>query len=992
DEIKFNRDIRPILSETCFQCHGPDANARKAKLRLDRREEALRPAKSGEIPIIPGKPEESEIIRRLFATDEDDVMPPPAAHKTISRAQKELIKRWVTQGARYETHWAFTPPTRAALPALRQKSWPRNPVDHFILARLETEKLSPSPEADRFTLIRRVSLDLTGLPPSPAEVDAFIADRSPNAYEKVVDRLLASPHFGERMAVDWLDAARFADSNGYQVDRDREMWAWRDWVIRAFNDNQRFDQFTIEQLAGDLLPNPTFEQRIATGFHRNHMMNEETGIIPEEFVAEYTADRVETTAAVWLGQTFNCTRCHDHKFDPFTQRDFYALKAFFHNIPELGEGTFSATIRQNNPPWLKLPAPEIEAKLSGLNSRMTAVSDQLAALPAGESSLSLEKWAQRVAATLVPWEPVELLTASGGDQPPEIDRPARTVDIGPQGTRANTITLRIRLPAGRVTALQLESATTASAASFQWSGLKLIGSAKEGMKSRTLELRAIAAGDSLAPTEAAKVLDDDRSTRANLALKPESPIAAVFELEPALVIDGGPSELQIELAVENAGGPSRWRVLITATEADILAPSKVVDIARKEPAQRTAAEHEQLTVFRRSQQPAHRALSDRQNALKKQIAAAEAEIPTALVMEEMKSPRPTFVLMRGAYDKPGERVEAATPAALPALAADQPRNRLGLARWLVDPANPLTARVTVNRFWQSVFGTGLVRTAEDFGSQGELPSHPELLDWLATEFVRTGWDVKAMLRLLVTSATYRQTSKRTPTLRSAGQQSDPANRLLARAPRFRLQAEFVRDQALAASGLLARKIGGVSVKPYHPPGLYEQVTSRNSYHVYVAGKGEDLHRRSLYTYWKRSVPNPAMLLFDAPFREACTVRRSRTNTPLQALNLMNDPTYVEAARFLAQRMLLEGGGTTKSKLTHGFRLLLVRPPQPAELALLLAAGERARADFADDREAAAAFLAVGDTSSDATLDSVELAAFTTVASTLLNLDAVIMKE
>ncbi len=987
DDVKFNRDIRPILSETCFHCHGPDGNARKAKLRLDLRDEALKPAKSGEIPIVPGKPEESEIIRRLFATHEDEVMPPPETHKTIPPGQKDLIKRWVAQGAPYETHWAFTPPERAPLPALRQASWPRNPVDHFILARLEAEKLPPSPEADRTTLIRRASLDLTGLPPTPAEVAAFITDTSGSAYEKIVDRLLASPHFGERLAVDWLDAARFADTNGYQVDRDREMHVWRDWVIRAFNANQPFDQFTIEQLAGDLLPHPTFEQRVATGFHRNQMMNEEGGIIPEEFLAEYTADRVETTATVWLGQTFNCTRCHDHKFDPFTQRDFYALKAFFHNVPERGVGNYSAPIRQNSPPFLKLPAPEIEAKLSGMNAEIATVNGQLAAL-AAEPSAGDEAWAQRVAAATVAWEPIDLLTASGGDLPPQIDAPARAVDLGPQETRANTIKLSARLPVGRVTALQLECATTAAAANFQWSGLKVIRPAAVGAKSRPLKLHAIAAGDSLAATETAKVLDNDRKTRTNLAVKPDRAALAVFELETPLVIDDVSPEIQLELTVENAGGPSRWRVLVTGAEPEVLVPSNVVALTKKTPSERTTAEHEQLTAIHRSQQPAHRALSTRLGVLQKQIAAAEAEIPTTLVMEEMPEPRPTFVLLRGAYDKPGERVTAATPAALPALAADQPRNRLGLARWLVDPANPLTARVTVNRLWQSVFGTGLVRTSEDFGSQGELPSHPELLDWLATEFIRTGWDVKAMLRLLVTSATYRQSSKLPPALR----ERDPGNRLLARGPRFRLPAEFVRDQALAASGLLVRKIGGVSVKPYHPPGLYEQVTAGTGYNVYVPGKGDELHRRSLYTYWKRSVPNPAMLLFDAPFREACTLRRPRTNTPLQALNLMNDPTYVEAARFLAQRMLLEGGDTIEPRLTHGFRLLLARAPGAGELTVLRAAYARAHADFATDRAAATAFLAVGDASFAAALNPVELAAFTIVASTLLNLDEVIMKE
>ncbi len=542
-------------------------------------------------------------------------------------------------------------------------------------------------------------------------------------------------------------------------------------VIRAFNDNLPFDQFTIEQIAGDLLPDATRDQWIATGFHRNHMMNEEGGIIDAEFLAEYTADRVETTAAVWLGQTFNCCRCHDHQFDPFTQRDFYALKAFFHNVPERGVGNYGAHIRQNSPPFLKLSAPEIEAKLNELNAQVKTVTEQLAAL---------------------------------------------TDKASPEHTKLN----------------------------------------------------------------------------------------------------------------------------------------------------------EQLTD------------------LKKKLATAETEIPTTLVMAELPEARPTFVLMRGAYDKPGDRVTAATPAVLPALADDLPRNRLGLAKWLVAPQNPLTARVTVNRFWQQVFGTGLVKSSEDFGAQGEQSSHPELLDWLAGEFIRSGWDVKHLMKLLVTSATYRQQSHLTPLLR----ERDSDNRLLARGSRFRLAGEFVRDQALAASGLLVEKIGGPSVKPYHPPGLYEQVTAGNGYNVYVPGKGDDLHRRSLDTYWKRSVPHPALLLFDAPFREACTLRRPRTNTPLQALNLMNDPTYVEAARFLAQRMLREGGDAVDSRLTHGFRLLLSRPPRPVELTVLRAAYERARMDFENDREAAKAFLAVGDAAADATLNPADLAPFTAVASTLLNLDEFVTKE
>lgn len=769
DQVEFNRDVRPILSDNCFYCHGPDASERQAELRLDLRDEAVA-AKA----IVPGDAESSELIVRILSHDADLKMPPPDTRTKLTERQREILQKWIEQGAEYEQHWAFVPLATEGVPRVALADWPRNDLDRFVLARLEREGLVPSPEATKETLIRRVTLDLTGLPPTLAEVDAFIADDSPKAFGNVVDRLLKSPHYGERMAIDWLDAARYADSNGYQVDRDRELWPWRDWVIRAFNSNMPFDQFTIEQLAGDLLPGATLDQRIATGFHRNHMFNEEGGIIAEEFLAEYTADRVETTAAVWLGQTFNCARCHDHKFDPFKQREFYAMKAFFHNVPERGVGIYGKPIRQNAPPFVKLPAPEIEAKIAELNTQLKTANDSFADL-------------------------------SRGEQP-----------------------------------------------------------------------------------------DDARLKEA---------------------------KAQAEM-------------------------------------------------------------------LKKQIAAAELEIPTTLVMEELKEPRATFVLMRGAYDKPGEQVTAGTPEVLPAMEDSLPRNRLGLAKWLVSPDNPLTARVTVNRFWQQLFGTGLVETSEDFGSQGALPSHPELLDRLAQEFINSGWDVKHLIKLMVTSATYRQQSALTPKLL----ERDPKNRLLARGPRFRLPAEIIRDQALAASGLLVDQLGGPSVKPYHPPGLYEQVTAGRGYNVYVPGKGDDLHRRSLYTYWKRSVPHPAMLMFDAPFRETCTLRRPRSNTPLQALNLLNDITYVEAARFLAQRMMLEGGDTIDARVTHGFRLLLARNPQQQELAVLRAAFERAQTNFQADTEAAKALLAVGETGVATELYDAELAAFTMVCSTLLNLDEAITKE
>ncbi len=953
-ELSFNRDIRPILSDNCFYCHGPDKNNRKGDLRLDVREELIK--------LGP-----QTLIERITTTDADDLMPPADSHKKLSAKQKDTLKQWIAEGAKYEPHWAFVPPVK-----------PKNgkSIDDFIRAELKKHGLQPAPRASRETLMRRLALDLTGLPlmqdnqtrrQSDKEKGNAPGSLSPHlivslsSYEEQVDSLLNSPHYGEHMAVGWLDAARFADTNGYQVDRDRELWPWRDWVIKAFNANMPFDQFTIDQLAGDLLPNATLDQKIATGFHRNHMLNEEGGIIAEEFLAEYTADRVETTAAVWMGQTFNCCRCHDHKFDPFTAKDFYAMKAFFHNVPERGVGLYSNPVRTNAPPFVKLPAPELEAKIAALNAKLKPVEDMLKGLAAGD----LEPWAKKLVAAKIDWLSLEPQKATGGDNPPQIADKA--VLIGPQETRANNIVIKVKLPAGKITALRLECSTTAPAASFQWSELK-VGKTK------------------LHPIDAthASVLDNDRKTKSVLSVAPNKPMQALFELEKPLE---GP-ELEITIGVENAGGPSQWRLFATTTPTEFIAPASIVIIAEKVHAKRTAAERKKLADFRMAQLPEHRRLSEEAAALKKQIAAAEAEIPTTLVMEEQKEMRPTFILMRGAYDKPGEKVAAATPDVLPALAADLPRNRLGLAKWLVSRENPLAARVIVNRFWQHFFGTGLVRTSEDFGSQGEQPSHPELLDWLALTFQESGWDVKKLVKMIVTSETYQQSS------RYPSDATDPSNQWLSRGPRHRLSAEVIRDQALAASGLLIPKIGGPSVKPYHPPGLYEQVVAQrdNPKATYQQGSGDDLRRRSLYTYWKRSVPHPGMLLFDAPFRETCALRRSRSNTPLQALNLMNDPTYVEAARFLAQRMIKEGGTTIESRLTHGFRLLLARKPSPQELQVLTASIEQSIQDFTKDAEAAKQLLAFGEAKSDDKLPPAELAAFTTVASTLINLDETIMKE
>jgi hypothetical protein len=766
--VRFSRDVLPILAENCFQCHGPDEKARKAKLRLDTAEGAgavIKPRKSGE----------SELILRVNAEADDRRMPPPRTNRRLTAAQKDVLRRWVEEGAAWGKHWAYETPTRPPLPPVKNAAWARNAIDFFVLARLEREGLAPSPEAARETLIRRVTLDLTGLPPAPREVDAFLADDAPGAYERLVDRLLASARYGERMAMDWLDEARYADTNGYQNDFARTMWPWRDWVIGAFNRNQPFDRFLTEQVAGDLLPGATQAQRIATGFNRNNRTVTEAGSIDEEWRVENAVDRVETTATVFLGLTMGCGRCHDHKFDPVSQREFYQFFAFFNSVNEKGVYTEQ---RGNVPPLVRLPTPQDEARLREFDGAIAAAERALREL--------------------------------------ESARPGRDLLEG--------------------------------------------------------ELRA---------------------------------------------------------------------------------------------------------------------LKDRLAKLRKERADHEQRVPSVMVMEDLPKPRETFVLKRGRYEMPdrNQQVEPGVPACLSPWPAGAPRNRLGLARWLVSPDNPLTARVAVNRFWQHSFGTGLVKTAENFGLQGEPPSHPELLDWLATEFAR-GWDVKAMQRLIVTSAAYRQASKASPALL----QRDPDNRLLARGPRFRLPAEVVRDNALAVSGLLVEKVGGPSVKPYQPPGLWEQLAGGAGEGPYVQDKAPGLYRRSLYVYRKRTVPHPALTTFDAPSREVCQVKRPRTNTPLQALELLNDVTYVEAARRLAELMLTEGGNTPEERIRYAFRRATARAPEPGELRVLARGLARYRQTFGSDKEAAGRYVRHGESPVDARLDAAELAAYTATAEVILNLDETITKE
>lgn len=931
----FNREVRPLLSEHCFTCHGPDAAARKADLRLDQ----------------PGQLDRKELIRRLESHDPEEVMPPPKALKRLSPAQANTLKAWVQAGAHYDTHWSFK---AIAKPVQGQG------IDDLVGATLQRRGLKPSPAADGPSLLRRVALDLTGLPPTPAEQQRFGDGSRPR---EMIDYFLAKPEFGEHFAVSWLDAARYADTNGYQVDRDRELWPWRDWVVRAFNANLPFDQFTIEQLAGDLLPNPTLDQRIATGFNRNHMLNEEGGVIAEEFLAQYTADRVETTAAVWMGLTFGCCRCHDHKYDPFTQRDFYALKAFFHNVPERGVGIYSNPVRTNAPPFINLPAPAIEAKISKLEEQLAANGAALKAM----ENLPWEPWAESLITRPAVWQGLKPAGAKGGDQPPQLKD--NLVLIGPQETRANTIEISLPLPAQSITALRLTCSTVDPAASLQWSELTLRGG----------KLRALDEGQR-------KLLDGDRRSRAPLSLSKAEPREMIFEVES--MRQG--RELAIILGVEQASGSTQWKVEYSTSAPSQIAAPAVMAAATLKPSQRNDAHKRLLAQAHLAQQPQFRRLNDERAALQTQLGTARAEIPTSLVMEEQREMRPTFILMRGEYDKPGAQVSAATPAALPPLPSTLPANRLGLARWLVSAQHPLTARVAINRLWQHFFGQGLVRSAEDFGAQGDPPTHPELLDWLAATFQERDWNLKDMIRLIMNSATYRQSSLQPAD--QARRELDPENLWLSRGPRHRLAAEVIRDQALAAAGLLVQQLGGPAVKPYHPPGLYEQIVAQrdNPKATYQMGSGSDLYRRSLYTYWKRSVPHPAMLLFDAPLRETCSMRRSRSNTALQALNVMNDPTYVEAARALAARMMA-AATDTKGRIAAGFQWLLARTPETQELHLLEQAHARHLADFRTDPKAAKALLENGQSPNPSGLDPAQQAAFTLLASTLLNLDETLCK-
>lgn len=1059
-EIEFNRDVRPILSDLCFQCHGPDSSQRQADLRLDQESGLLGAAEATGV-VVPGNAEASELFQRLLSNDPDLQMPPASSEKQISAVQIETIKGWINAGARWQKHWAFIAPRRPEIPQVKNEAWVRNPIDAFVLARLEREGLTPGPEASRATLIRRLSLDLTGLPPALSAQDAYFGDGSDQAYERLVDRLLASPQYGERMALEWLDAARFADTSGYQTDGERHMWRWREWVIESFNRNQPFDQFTIEQLAGDLLPNPSLDQLIATGFNRNHRANSEGGIIFDEYLLEYAVDRVETTGTVWLGLTVGCARCHEHKYDPISQKDFYQLIAFFNNIPERGR----AIKYGNAAPFVKAPTVAQQQKLRDLNQEISQLEQKLQAAAPRLAELQTE-WEQRHPAAELelkyPERHLAYRVDFNGDWKLQIigrqhadfyaNRTNASSDVEKYDRDESSNQAQFE-PAIEGQALHLkgdqkyEAREIRSPRFFKMKGGKsyhLKGSAKPilsdkdpfsmvfRVKPEQLEgtiLASLSSGQDesgfriflkegrLQINMGPRWLDDAilLQSKGTLKLNQWSHVVLTYAgnsqaRDFQLYVNGEPQELEVKLNYLTGGfafpAPfvfgayhdrdyfrgliDDFRIYRTRLTEDWVALDRVTQsvaqILKTPAAQRSAGQQlKVIRYFMTYQAPTEfrlaffnlRSLQEKRDAL-------ERSLPTSMVMQERTEKRPTFVLMRGEYDKPGEPVSASIPASLGTLPEGLPRNRLGLARWLVDPANPLTARVIVNRYWQMYFGNGLVKTTEDFGSQGAWPTHPELLDWLATEFVRTGWDVKRLQKLIVTSATYRQSSHVSPALLKA----DPENRLLARASRLRLPAEMIRDQALFASGLLRSEIGGPSVKPYQPAGVWKEIASQ----TYEPGTGAELYRRSLYTYWKRTVPPPAMATFDAPSRETCIVKRSRTNTPLQALALMNDVTYIEASRKLAERMLNQSTEEPAERIRFAMRVVLAREPSDREMKIFLKGWERYRDRFQKEPAAAKAFLDVGAARPAKRYDPAEHAAYAVIASLILNLDETINRE
>jgi hypothetical protein len=1025
DLVSFNHQIRPLLSDRCFSCHGPDERARKARLRLDVVDGVYDPrgARGDRFILVPGKPEASELYLRITAEDETDLMPPPESHRTLVAEEKALIRLWIEQGAEYQPHWAFIPVAAVTVPQAVDATKALTPIDRFVQARLAREGLSPAPVASRESLIRRLRFDLTGLPPSLEEIDAFVADDAVDAYERLVDRLLGDPAYGERRANEWLDLARYADTYGYQSDVEVDLSPWRDWVIGAFNDNLPYDEFITWQLAGDLLPGASQDQILATAFNRLHRQTNEGGSIEEEFRTEYAADRVQTAGTAFLGLTLECARCHDHKFDPITQKDYFQMFAFFNNIDE--SGLYSHFTRAT-------PSPTMLLYPAGAGAAHRGLREGIAATERGRGeaiSASRPRFGEWRT-----WFPVEEI---------EVPRPSAAFDF----ELIDEDKSFDRLDTNRAIALVDGPVPVQgkSGRALEFSGDNLAICKGMGAFQRTApfsfslwlrptehQSRAVIFHRSRAWTDSGSrgyelVLEEMRPAFGLVHFWPGNAIQ-VRALEPlpvgewshlTITYDGssraeglrlylGGEPMAVETVRDNlfkdivhrkewgdsdVGGieltlAGRFRdagfrngaiddfqvfgTRLTALEVRILGSGA-----------RTADDEELFEYYLERIDPDYRAVSDELARLRTVENLLVNDIPEIMVMREMVERRPTYVLKRGAYDAPGEAVEPGAPASILPFGEDLPRDRLGLARWITDRRNPLTARVVVNRIWRSCFGRGLVATAEDFGSQGELPSHPELLDWLALRLMDSGWDLKAMFKLIVMSATYRQSSAAEPDLADR----DPDNRLLARGPKHRLEAEQIRDNALAISGQLSRRIGGPSVRPYQPAGLWEESGTGKTY---VQDKGEKLYRRSLYTFWRRTAPPPSMLSFDATSREVCTAKRESTSTPLQALVLLNDPQFLEAARLLAQRLLREEPEDRGRRVEKAFRLATGRRPETREREILGRLYQEQFEMFREDPDGAREYLRVGAAPTLGEVPAEQLAAETVVVSAMMNLDEFVM--
>jgi hypothetical protein len=951
DKIDFNRDVRPVLSDLCFTCHGPDANSRKAELRLDQESAVF--AKRDTPVVVRGKPLESELIRRILSTDDDERMPPPDSKRQPTAAQKATLQRWVEQGAKWATHWAYLPPVKVDPPKVENEKSIRNDVDRFVLRRVEAASLAPSEQADEATLVRRLFFDLIGLPPKPEDVDAYVASKEPQKYEQLVDRLLTSKHFGERLAIYWLDVVRYADSNGYHSDEARQSAPYRDYVIEAFNSNKPYDQFVVEQLAGDLLPEGGVEQQVASGFNMLLQTTSEGGAQAKEYLAKYMADRVRNTSQIFLGSTMGCCECHDHKYDPFTMKDFYSFGSFFADVSEIAVG---------NPKTYPVIADAEQKKIAEFDRQLREVQEayhqttpEIAAAQAKWEIATLADLEK--SATFSTWHMLGPFKAASFDEAWSKDFGTEAkVDLK-QAFGNIKWKKQDKLADGKVHPLSGENST------WYFHRTATVAAAVE------TEL-------SLGSDDAIAVWVGGKQVHANKVQRGVTPNQDKVKVQ----LTKGENEILIK--VVNAGGVGGF--YFNASAVGI--PAGVVSALRTPAETRTGKQKNNITEQFRSAAPEFKAVRDDMARLGKEKAAFQKAIPRTL-MTKVTKPRDIRVLPRGNWlDETGPVMTSAIPEFLGTIPKDERATRLDLARWIVARDNPLTARTFVNRLWKMYFGSGLATPLDDLGRQGTLPTHPELLDWLAVEFMDSNWDIRKMVRLLVTSATYRQASVASPELR----QLDPYNQLYSRQSRFRIDAELVRDNALAISGLLVTKVGGRSTYPYQPAGYWRHMNFPKR--TWPGDKGESNYRRGLYTWWQRMFLHPSMVAFDAPSREECTVERPRSNIPQQALVLLNDPTYVEAARVFGARVVHEGGESTQERIQWAFRLALSRRATDREVDVLSAVYANDLKRFSADVESAKAFVSVGESPAPGDGNPAELAAWASVARVILNLHETITRS